>query len=287
MAYHEVTMLEVKEVLRLWLGGAPKKRISAQLGLNVKTVRRYIGAARADGLARESGPEALDDGLIATVVSRVQPSVDLPHGEGWAECVAQRAVIEPHLRGGVRLSKIRTLLRRQGGGRQLRHPPALRRGRARLGRSTPTIPVADCGPGEEVQVDTGWMTHLAADPATSRRHRFRATSPHPGHPSGRGDTRIWLDRPATRGERRGTASRSGRTTILRPPCGPALTPSRERPGPGGPMLLNSRGPILLKADSLCPAAARPRLDPAHGGHLRAVAPDGQPGGRGPAGQANW
>jgi transposase len=70
MAFREVTMLEVKEVLRLWLGGAPKKRISAQLGLNVKTVRRYIGAARAEGLARETGPEALDDGLIATVVSR-------------------------------------------------------------------------------------------------------------------------------------------------------------------------------------------------------------------------
>jgi hypothetical protein len=84
MAFREVTMLEVKEVLRLWLGGAPTKRISAQLGLNVKTVRRYIGAARAEGLARETGPEALDDGLIATVVSRAQPSVDLPHGEGWA-----------------------------------------------------------------------------------------------------------------------------------------------------------------------------------------------------------
>jgi hypothetical protein len=60
MAFREVTMLEVKEVLRLWLGGAPKKRISAQLGLNVKTARRYIGAARAEGLARETGPEALD-----------------------------------------------------------------------------------------------------------------------------------------------------------------------------------------------------------------------------------
>ena len=46
MAYREVTMLEVKEVLRLWLGGAPKKRISAQLGLNVKTVRRYLEKVR-------------------------------------------------------------------------------------------------------------------------------------------------------------------------------------------------------------------------------------------------
>jgi hypothetical protein len=61
MAYREVTMLEVKEVLRLWLGGAAHKRI-AQRGLNVKTVRRYLAAARASGIVRETGPEALDDG---------------------------------------------------------------------------------------------------------------------------------------------------------------------------------------------------------------------------------
>ena len=51
MAYREVTMLEVKEVLRLWLGGAAHKRIAAQLGLNVKTVRRYVAAGRASGSA--------------------------------------------------------------------------------------------------------------------------------------------------------------------------------------------------------------------------------------------
>ena len=51
MAYREVTMLEVKEVLRLWLGGVRKKRIARQLGLNIKTVRRYLSAAQAHGLA--------------------------------------------------------------------------------------------------------------------------------------------------------------------------------------------------------------------------------------------
>jgi DNA-binding CsgD family transcriptional regulator len=38
MAFREVTMLEVKEVLRLWLLGVPKKGIAAQLGFDVKTV---------------------------------------------------------------------------------------------------------------------------------------------------------------------------------------------------------------------------------------------------------
>jgi len=102
MAYREVTMLEVKEVLRLWLAGVSKKRIAVQLGLNIKTVRRYVGAAWASGLAREAGPEALDEGLIAAVVSRVQPSLGRPHGDGWAECVAQRPVIERYLHQRVR-----------------------------------------------------------------------------------------------------------------------------------------------------------------------------------------
>ena len=42
MAFREVTVLEVKEVLRLWRDRVSKKRIAAQLGLDVKTVRRYL-----------------------------------------------------------------------------------------------------------------------------------------------------------------------------------------------------------------------------------------------------
>ncbi len=43
--YREVRMTEVKEVLRLWLARRGKKRIAAQLGIDVKTVRRYARAA--------------------------------------------------------------------------------------------------------------------------------------------------------------------------------------------------------------------------------------------------
>jgi hypothetical protein len=175
MAYREVTMLEVKEVLRLWLGGVPKKHIAVQLGLDVKTVRRYIGAAWTAGLRREVGPEALDDGLLATVVGTVQPGTGRPHGDGWAECATHRAVIEAHLQAGRRLSKIRKLLRRQGV--EVSYATLRRFAIAELGfghATTPTIPVADCGPGEEVQLDTGWMTHLAPDASGGRRRRFRA-----------------------------------------------------------------------------------------------------------------
>ncbi|OGK82839.1 MAG: hypothetical protein A2X53_22660 [Candidatus Rokubacteria bacterium GWA2_70_23] len=149
MAYREVTMLEVKEVLRLWLTGVRKKRIATQLGLNVKTVRRYLRAAQEHGLITAGSPDQLDDGLLAAVVSTVQPGTGRPHGDRWAACAAQRGVIERYLRADVRLSKIRKLLRRQG---VMISSPTLRRfamGELGWGRAAPTIPLADCGPGEE------------------------------------------------------------------------------------------------------------------------------------------
>ena len=42
--YREVTMIEIREVLRLRGEGLPKTRIAAQLGLDPKTVRRYLAA---------------------------------------------------------------------------------------------------------------------------------------------------------------------------------------------------------------------------------------------------
>jgi transposase len=173
MAYREVTMLEVKEVLRLWLSGIHKKRIAAQLGLNIKTVRRYLHAAQAHGLTIAAPPDAVDDALLAAVVSTVQPGTGRPHGDGWAACVAHRGAIERYLQAEVRLSKIRKLLGRQGV--RISYP-TLRRfalGELGWGRAAPTIPLADGDPGEEVQLDTGWMTHLAPD-ALGHRRRFRA-----------------------------------------------------------------------------------------------------------------
>ena len=66
--YREVTMIELREVLRLWREGLPKKRLAAQLGLDPKTVRRYLAAAEATGLQADAGAlsdEELRDVLLA------------------------------------------------------------------------------------------------------------------------------------------------------------------------------------------------------------------------------
>lgn len=174
MAFREVTMLEVKEVLRLWLRGIPKKRIAAERGLDVKTVRRYVKVAERCGLTLDDGEAALDEGRLLEVMERVQPpGAHRPRGDGWSRCEEQRAVIKGHLDHGVRLSKIRKLLRRRG---VLVSDPTLRRfatAELGVGRGALTIPVADCGPAEEVQLDTGWMTLLEPD-LIGRRRRFRA-----------------------------------------------------------------------------------------------------------------
>jgi len=173
MAFREVTMLEIKEVLRLWLKGVPKKRIAAERGLDVKTVRRYIKAAERCGARLEDGETALDEARVLVVMERLQAAAGRPRGDGWARCVEQKVFIKGHLDHGVRLSKIRKLLRRNG---VLVSDATLRRFAAAelgCGKAGLTIPVADCGPGKEIQLDTGWMTLLEPDEYGKRR-RFRA-----------------------------------------------------------------------------------------------------------------
>ena len=78
--YREVTMVEVKEVLRLWRAGVPRKRLAAQLGLDPKTVRRYLGAAATAGL-RADGREVTDD-EVREVLLALQPVGGRPPGRG-------------------------------------------------------------------------------------------------------------------------------------------------------------------------------------------------------------
>ena len=46
MAFREVLVTEVMEVLRAWLSGLGKRPAAARAGVNVKTAARYIRAAQ-------------------------------------------------------------------------------------------------------------------------------------------------------------------------------------------------------------------------------------------------
>lgn len=173
MAYREVTMIEVKEVLRLWLAGRAKKQIAARVGLDPKTVRRYVRAAEERGATPEAGEAWLTDEHLAIVLTALKTPGERPRGEAWGKCEEHRAFIEEKLNGRVHLTKVRKLLRRQG--IDVPYATLHRFAVAELGfgRAATTIPVDDCEPGEELQVDTGWVGQLEPD-IFGKRRRFRA-----------------------------------------------------------------------------------------------------------------
>jgi hypothetical protein len=76
--FREVTMIELKEVLRLWGEGLPKKRLAAQFGLDPKTVRRYLTAAIATGLRPQRGP--VSDEPLREVLLALHPAGGRPRG---------------------------------------------------------------------------------------------------------------------------------------------------------------------------------------------------------------
>ena len=173
MAYREVEMVEVKEVLRLWLAGQGKRQIARQVGLDPKTVRSYIAAGQAAGLSQEEGEASLTEERLVAVLSAVRPSSGRPRGDAWALCGQHREAIGKYLEQGVLLSKARKLLARSG---VLLPYSTLHRFAVEelgFGRTAPTVPVADGKPGEELEVDTGWVLMLQPDERGHRR-RVRA-----------------------------------------------------------------------------------------------------------------
>jgi len=186
VAYREVDVLEVKEVLRRWLGGVSKKRIARELGLDPRTVRRYVKWAEETGLVREgaagAAPEGTDElleALVAAVARQRGQGAGRPRGNAWAQCVEHKEEIErllgtQHVGRELRLTKVRKLLKRR---LDLDVPySTLHRFAASeigFGKTTPTVPVADGEPGKELQVDTGWVGELERD-ESGKRARFRA-----------------------------------------------------------------------------------------------------------------
>lgn len=173
MAYREVTVLEVREVLRQWLSGVAKARIALNTGADRKTVRRYVTAAEAAGLAVEHGPGALTDELAERILKSLRGQREREHGDSWARCEEQRAFIEKLLKQDVRLTKVHRLLRRNGVEVPYSTLHRFAVEALAFGRKAATVPVIDGKPGEELQVDVGWVVTLTPD-ASGRRRKVRA-----------------------------------------------------------------------------------------------------------------
>src|SRR3954453_20687019 len=171
MAFREVRVFEVREVLRLWLRGEGLRSVERLAGVDRKTVRRYITAAEELGLRRDGGEEQLTDLFIGQVVEAVRPHRRDGHGEAWRLLEGEHDRIEGWLKtDGLTVRKTGELLARRGTvvPERTLHRYALEVCDVGRGRRGTTVRVADGEPGDELQVDFGKLGRLV-DPDTGRQ----------------------------------------------------------------------------------------------------------------------
>jgi transposase len=173
MAFREVAVTEIREVLRAWLSGAGLRHVAAQAGVDRKTARRYVAAAVEAGLARDGGLAQLTDELIGQVVQVVRPVRPGGHGLAWEQLEARRGEVEAQVKQGLSVVKIGVLLERRGVVVPYRTLHRFCVERCGFGRTASTVRVADGEPGMECQLDFGYLGMLA-DPVTGRQRKVHA-----------------------------------------------------------------------------------------------------------------
>jgi transposase len=173
MAFREVAVSEIREVLRAWLAGAGLRAAAAQAGVDRKTARRYVNAAVEAGLARDGGAGQLTDELVGQVAQAVRPVRPGGHGQAWEQLEACQEQIEGWLRAGLSVVKTGVLLERRGIVVPYRTLHRFCVERCGFGRTAATVRVADGEPGMECQLDFGYLG-LLADPVTGRQRKVHA-----------------------------------------------------------------------------------------------------------------
>jgi len=172
MAYRELGMWEVLDVLRRVHRGEAKAAIERVTGRTRKTIRRYLKAAAK--LGWEPGSREPDEALAAQVTQRLRPGPAV-EGRGAAEILAPHrehllAWLAPEGGGrGLRLSKVHALLARQGVA--VPYSTLHRYVSEHCGFQDArriTVRRAECAPGELAEVDFGRLG-LVFDPETGRR----------------------------------------------------------------------------------------------------------------------
>lgn len=181
MGFREVSVVEIREVLRAWLEGAGLRTAGERAGVDRKTARRYVQAAEAAGLDRAAGIEAVTDELVGAVVAAVRPSRPNGHGAAWEALAVHEEQIRSWISGAgagklgraLSLVKIQELLVRQGC--QVPYRTLHRFATERCGYRTKatTVRVADGEPGVECQIDFALMGTIT-DSETGRDRKVHA-----------------------------------------------------------------------------------------------------------------
>jgi transposase len=173
VSFRELTMIEVREVVRRWREKQGLREIARETGLDRKTVRRYALVLEELGVARDV---ELDDALVHEVGKRVQGRAEHEPSVERVQLMEHRDRIEQWLRAKkpLRLTKVHVLLQRDHG-LDVSYATLRRFAMDELGwgMRKPTVLVADAPPGEEAQVDFGLMDTMY-DPQTDGMRRLYA-----------------------------------------------------------------------------------------------------------------
>ena len=179
MGFREVSVNEIREVLRGWQGGVGLRVVAERAGVDRKTARRYVLAAQAAGLERLAGVTTITDEIVGAVVAAVRPARPNGHGSAWEALLEREAQIKVWVAGDGRdhpalsIVKIEELLARSGCIVPYRtlHRFATERCGYRL--RDVTVRVNDGEPGAELQMDFGQMGFIT-DADTGKRRRVHA-----------------------------------------------------------------------------------------------------------------
>jgi hypothetical protein len=114
MGYREVSVVEIREVLRRWVRGEGFRSIDRNTGVDRKTVRRYVEAAQAVGMVANGDESQLNDGVIGLVCLAVRPERPRGHGAAWERLVPHTELIKGWVGDDLTAVKIHILLGRGG-----------------------------------------------------------------------------------------------------------------------------------------------------------------------------
>ncbi|HAW11692.1 MAG TPA: IS21 family transposase [Chloroflexi bacterium] len=158
MTFREVTVVQVKEVLRRWLRGQGERTAARAAGVDRKTARRYIAAGIEVGLERNGDESQLSDEVVGQVCQAVRPCrPDGHHGAAWTALVGEEDRIKGWVADGLTVTKVHVLLGRRGVEVPYRTLSRFAVERCGAGRAKLTVRVVDPPPGQELQVDFGRM----------------------------------------------------------------------------------------------------------------------------------
>jgi transposase len=155
VAFLEVAMVQVREVVRRWQAGANKTAISRASGVSARTVGRYIAAAEALGIRQDSAPPGEE--VLAQLLQRNHPG-PLPRAETptATRLAGHEQRVECWLNDEhLQLTRIEELLAQEGVAVSY---TGLRRWVQQAGLWKPaktTVRMAEWPPGEVAELDFG------------------------------------------------------------------------------------------------------------------------------------